>query len=325
MTSQPRFFRTSVFGETVLGGNPATVVWNSQGLSDEIAQSFATLFDTSETVFIDVVDGGALSLRFFTPATEVFSCAHATLAAAHIAHRFIPLRSGAIEFHGRKNTIRVTKPLLGANSYELTAPPPRLLTTQTVGPTLDVAMNTNGALVGAPAYIISLGDGPPRVLIETRNTALLTALKVNFSALNDYLNSRRLHGAFFFAKSEDDASDYDGRFFAPNLGIMEDPVNGNSAACLSAIIGKTNEEQGGLVTKTFRIRQGATLEKPGTVLLRAQYVGGRVQKVFIGGEVRDICEHSLNADVLRGPLSLPYHDFHAPTGRTRRQNRETPR
>lgn len=73
--------QVDAFTNQIFGGNPAGVVTNADGLGDEQMLSIAREMNLSETAFVLPATGKAdLKLRFFTPATEVDFCGHATVA-----------------------------------------------------------------------------------------------------------------------------------------------------------------------------------------------------------------------------------------------------
>ena len=67
-----------------LAGNPAAVCPRGDWLADDVMQEIAREMALSETAFYAPKGDGSYLLRWFTPATEVELCGHATLASAHI-------------------------------------------------------------------------------------------------------------------------------------------------------------------------------------------------------------------------------------------------
>ena len=91
------YYVIDAFAAKPFSGNPAAVVLDARGLSDEHMQAIATEFNLSETTFVFPLleDGGdtqqdasteerpAYRFRWFTPLAEVDMCGHATIAAVH--------------------------------------------------------------------------------------------------------------------------------------------------------------------------------------------------------------------------------------------------
>ena len=99
MAKQYRIYQIDAFTKDKLKGNPAGVVTNADGLSEQQMQEIAREFNNSETAFIlsPEDDSYDVRVRFFTPTSEVPICGHATIAA-HYAR--------ALENHF-ENTTRV--------------------------------------------------------------------------------------------------------------------------------------------------------------------------------------------------------------------------
>ena len=102
-------WRVNAFTERPFAGNPAGVVPQAEGLSDEQMQAIAAeLNDVSETAFIlnPDEDDADLRLRFFTSTTEVDLCGHATVAAL-----FTLAWSGRIAGRDESRIIRAATPV----------------------------------------------------------------------------------------------------------------------------------------------------------------------------------------------------------------------
>ncbi|MEE8587295.1 MAG: PhzF family phenazine biosynthesis protein [Acidobacteriota bacterium] len=78
-----QIFQVDAFTGRLFGGNPAAVCPLDEWLDDGLLQNIAMENNLSETAFF-VPEGDGFRLRWFTPATEVSLCGHATLAAAHV-------------------------------------------------------------------------------------------------------------------------------------------------------------------------------------------------------------------------------------------------
>ena len=78
-------YQVDAFTNTAFKGNPAGVMFCDTFMTDELMQNIAMEMNLSETAFI-VSDGNGFQIRYFTPATEVPLCGHATLASAHIIY-----------------------------------------------------------------------------------------------------------------------------------------------------------------------------------------------------------------------------------------------
>jgi PhzF family phenazine biosynthesis protein len=205
-------YQIDAFAEGPFTGNPAAVCPLETWLPDPVMQAIAAENNLSETAFF-VPDGDAWSLRWFTPATEVDLCGHATLASAYVIFRFVAPGRGRAVFHTQKAgelVVEQSGELLALDFPALPAtvcePPPSLAT----------------ALGAEPQCVLA---APARDYLAIYQTAAqVTALAPDFAAL------RRLERAVIVTAPGDGGTDFVSRFFAPRFGIDEDPVTG-SAHC----------------------------------------------------------------------------------------------
>src|SRR5215471_8555736 len=96
------------FTDKLFGGNPAAVCPLEHWLSDHLMQHLAVENNLSETVFF-VRNNDHYDIRWFTPATEVKLCGHATLAAAHIMFSELGYHEKEIVFDSLSGILRVQK------------------------------------------------------------------------------------------------------------------------------------------------------------------------------------------------------------------------
>jgi predicted PhzF superfamily epimerase YddE/YHI9 len=102
-----KFFQVNSFVDKLYAGNPAGVCLAYGDWPDEtFMQRIATAADLSETAFV-LAGAEGLGLRWFTPTTEVPLCGHATLAAAHVLFEHEGFANDEIVFKAGKNTLKV--------------------------------------------------------------------------------------------------------------------------------------------------------------------------------------------------------------------------
>ncbi|MDQ3760954.1 MAG: PhzF family phenazine biosynthesis protein [Actinomycetota bacterium] len=217
------------FTEQPFSGNPAAVCllnadsWPGQSWMQQVAAEM----NLAETAFahpvVENVDAH-WALRWFTPNVEVDLCGHATLATAHALHsdRAAPstvrfsTRSGIlITYAHRDGAITMDFPAAPVNEILIPDGLPKAL-----GATPDAAYGTG-----------ALGD----VLAVFPDEAVVRALAPDFTALA-YLSRRDgIRGIIATAPASDRSSGYDfvSRFFAPAVGIPEDPVTGSAHTALA--------------------------------------------------------------------------------------------
>ncbi|MCA9987560.1 MAG: PhzF family phenazine biosynthesis protein [Anaerolineales bacterium] len=203
-------FQVDAFTTVPFAGNPAAVCLLTEARPDSWLQQVAAEMNLSETAFVmPAADGFAL--RWFTPAAEVDLCGHATLATAHILWetgllgpsepaRF-QTRSGLLTAERRGELIELDFPVLATTPAEA---PPELL-----------------AILGvSPRYVGKFGA---RYLLELDDEAAVRALQPDFGALRT-LPER---GVVVTSATPDADYDFVSRYFAPWVGVNEDPVTGS--------------------------------------------------------------------------------------------------
>ncbi len=202
-------YQVDAFTDKLFAGNPAAVCPLSEWLPVATMQAIAMENNLSETAFFVCTDRG-VELRWFTPTTEVDLCGHATLAAAHVIFTALSYPTNTIPFLTRSGTLTVTGTdnLITLNFPAL---PPQPCSCP---PVLAEALGTKPLEVWQSEDYL--------VLLEGENT--IGQIKPNLELLK-HLDRR---GVIITAKS--DRADFVSRFFAPKLGIAEDPVTG-SAHC----------------------------------------------------------------------------------------------
>jgi len=254
-------FQVDAFTDKPFAGNPAAVCILPEPRSESWMQNVAKEMNLSETAFLHKQQDG-FRLRWFTPAVEVDLCGHATLASAHILWETGMLttqemarfhtRSGLLTAERKGQEIELNFP---ATPDEPTDAPPGL-----------------GDILGATFKYI--GKSSFDYLVEVDSEQVVRSLRPDFALLRT-LTTR---GIMVTSVATTSGYDFVSRFFAPAVGIDEDPVTGSAHSCLgpywSRRLGKQElvayqaSERGGVV----RVRVAAD----------RVYIGGRATTVLRG-------------------------------------------
>lgn len=213
--------QVDAFTSQPFAGNPAAVCFLHEPCETEWMQSVAAEMNLSETAFLLPQEEG-YSLRWFTPAAEVDLCGHATLASAHVLYETnrLPAHTMA-RFYTRSGLLTAS---LDGGWIEMDFP---ALPPQPVAAPLELL----SALGIADAPLYTGFDGED-YLVVVADEATVRALEPDFAALLA-IESR---GVSVTSRADAAAAeaDYDfvSRFFAPWVGINEDPVTGSAHCCL---------------------------------------------------------------------------------------------
>ncbi len=209
-----RLFQVDAFTGEAFRGNPAAVCLLSGPAGPAWMQAAASEMNLSETAFLEPRPGG-YGLRWFTPATEVALCGHATLASAHVLYETgLAGPDEAIAFQTASGTLTARRDggLIAldfpARPAAPAPPPPDLL-----------------AALGGPDPVWT-GRSAEDDLVVLADEAQVTGLRPDIARLAR-TGSR---GVIVTAPASRPGADFVSRFFAPAVGIDEDPVTG-SAHC----------------------------------------------------------------------------------------------
>ncbi len=191
-------------------GNPAAVILVDEFPKDKICQALAAELNLSETTFVKPLEDNKYHIRWFTPLTEVELCGHATLAASHILYQEKLLQRLTIDYQSLSGLLRVTK---STNGITLDFP------LQKVGDAFDPII-IEAALDTKVNNVLHAYDD---IIVELEDEDTVRNLDVNFNKLKD-IDCR---GVIITAKANK-KYDFVSRFFAPKIGVYEDPVTGSS-------------------------------------------------------------------------------------------------
>jgi PhzF family phenazine biosynthesis protein len=207
-------YHVDAFTSEVFSGNPAAVCLLDRWLDDPILQAIAVENNLSETAFL-VPNAQGFDLRWFTPVTEVSLCGHATLANAFVLFhcqnwpgeciRFQTRRSGELVVTKRNDLLEMDFPAIAAH---IVTPPAGL--TEALGVTPQETLGSAEDLL---------------VVLDSEET--VREVQPDFPAL------ARIECRGIIITARGDRCDFVSRFFAPRLGILEDPATGSSHSVLA--------------------------------------------------------------------------------------------
>jgi predicted PhzF superfamily epimerase YddE/YHI9 len=210
-----RCWQVDAFTNRPFGGNPAAVCWLDAAADPQWVQSVAAEMNLSETAFARRLPEG-YELRWFTPTTEVDLCGHATLATAHALWSAGVVADETLRFHTRSG----------------------VLTCARSGPYIELDFPATPAVPASPptALLEGLGVRPVYIgksrfdyLVVLDSADAVRTLRPDFRRLDDV----PARGIIVTAAADAPPFDFVSRFFAPSVGVDEDPVCGSAHCCLT--------------------------------------------------------------------------------------------
>ncbi|WP_286755693.1 PhzF family phenazine biosynthesis isomerase [Roseivirga sp. UBA838] len=207
-----KLYQIDSFTQTVFGGNPAGVCVLTEPLREDEMQAIASEMNLSETAFV-VKKEGRYDLRWFTPAREVPLCGHATLASAFVLFsEGFHTADAPIVFDTLSGELVVKQMSDGAleMNFPLTMP------SSYSGDQQHIIQSTFGPSV------IDVLEVPNELIVIVDSVQTLVGLNPSM----DNVARLAVNGVMVSAWDETGTYDFASRYFAPNLGINEDPVTG---------------------------------------------------------------------------------------------------
>lgn len=285
-----RLYQIDSFTEEKFTGNPAGVITNADGLSEQEMQRIARELNNSETAFI--FSSGShdydVHVRFFTPTKEVPICGHATIAA-HYAR--------AIE-NGLSTTRVIQKTGAGILPVDIIREKDDYKVIMTQGK-IEYGAFVNGeykdALLSAlriseddlvqDCKIQIVSTGHSKVMIGIKSSNILNQLQPDLDALSKLSKLIDCNGYYVFTfDSDEEGVLVKGRMFAPAIGINEDPVTGNANGPLGAyLVHHELVKHNGSVFK-FSARQGEAMGRAGIIDVEVAIENGEPVEIKISGK-----------------------------------------
>ena len=203
-------YQVDAFTSHQFGGNPAAICPLEDWLEDSVLQSIAAENNLSETAFF-VPEADGFRLRWFTPLEEIDLCGHATLATAWVLFNCLEWSKPTINFYTRSGQL-VVKQKATLLSMDFPARAPQRISTP---PQLATALGVESQEVWESRDLL--------VLLENEEQVQQIA-----PDMRQLLTIPDCHAVIVTAPGGN--VDFVSRFFAPKVGIDEDPVTG-SAHC----------------------------------------------------------------------------------------------
>lgn len=207
-----KIYQVDAFTDQVFGGNPAGVCPLESWPEDELMQKIAAENNLPETAFF-VKENHYFKIRWFTPKVEVDLCGHATLASGHVIFNHLNYERKEIHFQTVKRGELVVK----KEGDKIVMDFPVTKFNKTLSP-IDLVEG-----IGMEPVETHLGG---KFLVLLNSEEEIKRLRPNY----DKLSKLNAQGIIITARGVE--VDFVSRFFAPRLGINEDPVTGSAHTLL---------------------------------------------------------------------------------------------
>ncbi|MFT4883797.1 MAG: trans-2,3-dihydro-3-hydroxyanthranilate isomerase [Natronomonas sp.] len=284
-----RTLLVDAFTDEPLSGNPAGLVPDADGLSEDAMGAIANELNASETAFLLPSDEADRRVRYFTPTQEVDLCGHATVAShAWLAEdgqlddgtHTLETNVGVLDIEIEDGTVWMTQDTADVNRVDLEY--------ERVGAALglDPATMTD---IGADMPLATASTGLGFLMVPVNFLEAISGLDPDMGAIAELTEELGVTGIYAFTfDALDRDSTLHGRMFAPAAGIDEDPVTGTASGAAGAYLREFRAFDGEFPDEMV-FEQGHFLDRPGKVRVRARSdpvaVGGRAVTAFDGSIV----------------------------------------
>ncbi len=284
-----RIYQVDSFTRERFSGNPAGVLPDADGLTEEDMLKIARELNNSETAFLFSSDSDEYDVhtRFFTPMREVPICGHATVAAHYVralekglcnARVFQKTGAGILPVdilrQGDDLSIVMTQGKIQFGSFIEGAERKTLLAA--------LGLKEGGLKEGYPLQIVSTGHS--KVMVGINSATMLHTLRPDDGALVSLSHAIGCNGYYVFtADWTQDELPVHGRMFAPAIGIREDPVTGNANGPLGAYLVHHRLVRNNGHRFMFSAMQGEAMRRPGVIRVEVEIQSGEPTEVKISG------------------------------------------
>jgi PhzF family phenazine biosynthesis protein len=235
-----KLYIVDAFADKPFSGNPAAVCLMESDCPSSWMQSVAAEMNLSETAFLLPICADEWNLRWFTPISEVDLCGHATLAASHVLWNERGETGIELRFHTHSGLLRARRE------------------GDRIG--LDFPADIPQSVTMNERFTEALGVEPLQIYRGGEDLMLLIDSAEEIYRLEPDMHLlSQIDARGFIVTARSDRSEYDfvSRFFAPSVGITEDPVTGSAHCTLgpywaerfgkSKITGFQASKRGGVV------------------------------------------------------------------------------
>lgn len=205
-------YQVDAFASALFKGNPAAVIPLEKWIDDELMQTLAMENNLAETVFFVPSENPAADydIRWFTPEVEINLCGHATLASSFVLFTILGFSKPSVVFSSKSGLLKVTR---NGDMFEMEFPSwkPERITDYPEG--LEAILGIK-EIIGVYRY--------RDLLIEVAEEEEVK------NAIPDFTALKKTGEKIILTAKGNNEVNFVSRFFAPSIGVDEDPVTGSA-------------------------------------------------------------------------------------------------
>jgi trans-2,3-dihydro-3-hydroxyanthranilate isomerase len=277
--------QVDAFTTVPFGGNPAAVVIDAEGLTEEEMQRIAQEMNLSEMAFVTRSERADFRVRFFTPVQEIDLAGHPTIATFHalVEEGLIAAHDGVVTVTQELNVgvlpVEIEIEAGVAKRVIMTQQKPLFASAYAASSWAEaLGIDKAEILEGYPLQIVSTGT--PQLMIPVKSLTTLRLLRPDFEAMAALTEQGDFSSVHVFTlETFSEEADVHARHFAPAAGVREDPVSSSASGSMAAYL-----VYYGLVDKSSLLaEQGHLIGRPGLVYIDLEKEGDEITMVKVGG------------------------------------------
>lgn len=272
----------NAFTDHGVGGNPAGVVVDADGLNTRQKLSVASQIGLSETAFVSASNSAAFKLDFYTPTRQIAHCGHATIATFSYLRQLNRIAEGATS----KETIDGNRDIFidGAMAFmEQLAPRYIDVEDQIDRIFHSLGMSDNDLMTNIRPVIVNTGNA--FLIVPMKNEETVSQVCPDFEALTIISEDYDLIGYYIFSETtREQVRDAGARMFAPRYGIKEESATGMAAGPLACFL----RDKMKIKKQVFLIEQGHLMNpvSPSVITVKLAIKNQKINTLMAGGTAK---------------------------------------
>jgi trans-2,3-dihydro-3-hydroxyanthranilate isomerase len=286
MSRKLAYDQVDVFTNKPFGGNQLAVFHTPGKLTKHQMQTIAREINFSETTFIFPSKNKDIhaKVRIFTPADEIPFAGHPTIGSAFVYYnRLKGTRKKPdtliLELGVGKITIDISRSGKHITGITMNQPLPEF------GSALQNRGQAAKALGIKPYHIMGGGvvsNGLSFLIVEAPEQETVASARLNLEDAINVIERHNVIGIYLFSREEHKDVHVHARFFAPTVGVIEDPATGSAAGALGGYLARILKFP---IDLRLAIKQGVEIQRPSEIKVDVHCDRGMVNSVKVTGKV----------------------------------------
>jgi len=272
----------NAFTDQGVGGNPAGVVVDADGLTTQDKLRVAAQVGLSETAFVSASNSAAFKLDFFTPTRQIAHCGHATIATFSYLRQVKRIEEGATS----KETIDGNRDIfIDGNMAFMEQLSPTYVDVEDRMEIIfrSLGMTENDLMANRRPLIVNTGNG--FLVVPFKNEEAVLQVNPDFEAIHKISEAYDLIGYYLFSETTRvSGRDAGARMFAPRYGIPEESATGMAAGPLACFL----HDRLQLNKTELLIEQGHLMNpvSPSVITVKLDVDNRKIRTLMAGGAAK---------------------------------------